>query len=155
MSTTLLPYEDGNKTAVLDVTGNFAVSDVITVVGLTFTTFSSASAADSLELELEDDGVVSAEDDKTIEISSNQTPTVASAIPDTTVVENNPAIDNYRDLKAVFTDVEDGSALTFQHPEQHQSRAGDPHHRPGGQHTGFELHGQHYWNGNDHGQSHR
>ena len=113
VSTTLLAYEDGNKTAVLDVTTNFGVSDVITVVGLTFTTFSGASAADSLELELEDDGVVSAEDDKTIEISANQTPTVASAIPDTTVIENSPTIDNYRDLKAVFTDVEDGSALTF------------------------------------------
>ena len=74
VSTTLLPYENGNKTAVLDVTGNFAVSDVITVVGLTFTTFSGASAADSLELELENDGVVSAEDDKTIEITTDATP---------------------------------------------------------------------------------
>ena len=41
------------------------------------------------------------------------TPTVASAIPDTSVVEDNPPIDNYRDLNAVFTDVEDGSQLTF------------------------------------------
>ncbi len=114
VSTTLLPYEDGNKTAVLDVTGNFAVSDVITVVGLTFTTFSGVSAADSLELELEDDGVVSAEDDKTIEIIPlNTTPTVAAAIPDTTVAENSSPIDNYRDLNAVFTDVEDLSQLTY------------------------------------------
>ena len=74
VSTTLLPYEDGNKTAVLDVTGNFGVSDVITVVGLTFTTFSGTSAADSLELELENDGVVSAEDDMTIEIVADATP---------------------------------------------------------------------------------
>ena len=44
---------------------------------------------------------------------NNSTPTVASAIPDTTVVEDNAPIDNYRDLKAVFTDVEDGSALTY------------------------------------------
>ena len=79
VSTTLLPYEDGNKTAVLDVTGNFAVSDVITVVGLTFTTFSGVSAADSLELELENDGVVSAEDDKTIEIVTDATPPDAVA----------------------------------------------------------------------------
>ena len=43
----------------------------------------------------------------------NAIPTVASAIPDTTVVEDNAPIDNYRDLKAVFTDVEDGSALTY------------------------------------------
>ena len=44
---------------------------------------------------------------------ANSTPTVASAIADTTVAESSPPIDNYRDLKAVFTDVEDGSALTF------------------------------------------
>ena len=68
MNTTLLPYEDGNKTAVLNVTSDFAVSEAITVVGLTFTTFSAVSSADSLELEVEADGVVSAEDDKTIEI---------------------------------------------------------------------------------------
>ena len=43
----------------------------------------------------------------------NTWPTVAAAIADTTVVENNAPIDNYRDLKAVFTDVEDGSALTY------------------------------------------
>ena len=44
---------------------------------------------------------------------SNWAPTVASAIPDTTVTENASPIDNYRDLKAVFTDVEDGSGLTY------------------------------------------
>ena len=44
---------------------------------------------------------------------ANTIPTVASAIPDTTVADSNPAIDNYRDLKAVFTDTEDGSALTY------------------------------------------
>ena len=44
---------------------------------------------------------------------SNSTPTVAAAIADTTVADSNPAIDNYRDLKAVFTDTEDGSALTY------------------------------------------
>ena len=43
----------------------------------------------------------------------NGAPTVAAAIADTTVVEDNPPIDNYRDLKAVFTDFEDGSALTY------------------------------------------
>ena len=40
-------------------------------------------------------------------------PTVAAAIPDTTVIENSSPVDNYRDLKAVFTDVEEGSQLTF------------------------------------------
>jgi len=40
-------------------------------------------------------------------------PTVASAIPDTVVTENNPPIIAYRDLNSVFTDAEDGSALSF------------------------------------------
>ena len=44
---------------------------------------------------------------------SQAPPTIAAAIPDTTVYENNPLIDNYRDLKTVFTDVEDGSGLTY------------------------------------------
>ncbi|MCK5643309.1 MAG: hypothetical protein KAJ19_21045, partial [Gammaproteobacteria bacterium] len=43
----------------------------------------------------------------------NQTPVVASAIPDTSVVENNGPIDNYRDLNDVFSDAEDGSVLAF------------------------------------------
>ncbi len=43
----------------------------------------------------------------------NTAPTVASAIPDTTLNQDNPPIDNYRDLNAVFTDAEEGSALTF------------------------------------------
>ena len=43
----------------------------------------------------------------------NTPPTVASAIPDTTVNEDNPTINNYRDLNAVFTDAEQGSALSF------------------------------------------
>jgi hypothetical protein len=44
---------------------------------------------------------------------NNDAPTVASAIPDTTVVRNNPSIDDYRDLNNVFTDSEDGGALSF------------------------------------------
>ena len=43
----------------------------------------------------------------------NEAPTVASAIADTTVTEDNAPIDNYRDLNTVFTDIEDGSALSF------------------------------------------
>ena len=34
-------------------------------------------------------------------------PTVVSAIPDTTVDENSPIVDNDRDLNSVFSDVED------------------------------------------------
>jgi hypothetical protein len=43
----------------------------------------------------------------------NDQPVVVSAIPDTTVVEDSGDIANYRDLNNVFSDVEDGSALTF------------------------------------------
>jgi hypothetical protein len=49
----------------------------------------------------------------TCEAAVNNTPTIASAIPDTTVNEDNPPIDNYRDLNSVFSDIENGSALTF------------------------------------------
>ena len=49
----------------------------------------------------------------TVTYTANTAPTVASAIADTTVWENNSAIDNYRDLKAVFTDANEGSALTY------------------------------------------
>ncbi len=38
---------------------------------------------------------------------------VVAAIPDTTVIDGNPPIDNYRDLNDVFFDLEDGSALEF------------------------------------------
>ena len=45
--------------------------------------------------------------------NTNDAPTLAAAIPRTTLNEDNPPVDNYRDLNAVFSDVEDGSALTF------------------------------------------
>ena len=51
--------------------------------------------------------------DDVFTVTVNGTPTVASAIPDTTVAMDAAPIDNYRDLKAVFTDVEDGSGLTY------------------------------------------
>ncbi|UCG53206.1 MAG: hypothetical protein JSW58_06530, partial [Candidatus Latescibacterota bacterium] len=44
---------------------------------------------------------------------ANTPPSVVSAMSDTTVVENSPPIDNYRDLNDVFTDVEDGDSLDF------------------------------------------
>jgi hypothetical protein len=43
----------------------------------------------------------------------NFTPTVASAIPDTTVLEGTSSVGNYRDLNSVFNDQEEGGALTF------------------------------------------
>ncbi len=61
-------YEDGNKTLVLDVTGDFTASDQITVSDLSFTSFSAASAQDNLELEVKNDSVIRATDDKFIAI---------------------------------------------------------------------------------------
>jgi hypothetical protein len=40
-------------------------------------------------------------------------PTVVAAIPDTSVVEDSGPVANYRDLNNVFSDLEDGSVLTF------------------------------------------
>ncbi|UCG51008.1 MAG: hypothetical protein JSW58_12505 [Candidatus Latescibacterota bacterium] len=61
-----------------------------------------------------DSGLLFAEDTLIVTVTSvNDTPTTVAAIPDTSVAENSPPIDNYRDLNDVFDDVEDGSALTF------------------------------------------
>jgi len=62
-------FEDGSKTLALDVTGDFAVGDAITISGLYFTDF-SASAADNLELEIYNDGYIYTVDDKTITVTS-------------------------------------------------------------------------------------
>ena len=43
----------------------------------------------------------------------NDPPTVVSALPDTSVTEDSGPIANYRDLNDVFSDIEDGTALTF------------------------------------------
>ncbi|UCG50789.1 MAG: hypothetical protein JSW58_11345 [Candidatus Latescibacterota bacterium] len=61
-----------------------------------------------------DSGGKIAEDTLLVTVTpSNDPPTVASAIPDTTVAEDSSPVDDYRDLNDVFTDLEDGSALTF------------------------------------------
>ncbi len=66
---TTVGYEDGGKTLVLNVTGNFAKNDQITVSGLQFKTFTAASAADHLQLVVSGaGGGTAAADDKTITI---------------------------------------------------------------------------------------
>ena len=109
-STTLLAYEDGGRTAVLNVTTAFAAGDQITVWGLEFTNFSAASSADNLELEVANDGAVSATDDRTIRVSAETfavaltpTTTTASRLPsngtnytvDFTVVNNGDGSEDY------------------------------------------------------------
>ena len=87
VSATLLAYEDGNQTAVLEVTTDFAVADQITVSGLTFSSFSAPSASDNLELEVGNDGVVSSTAPQTIAIvvptlsaAANQSFTVSDPV---------------------------------------------------------------------------
>ena len=79
---------------------------------LSFTAEGNGTA--TITVRATDSGLATVDDVFTVTVNAvNDQPTVIAAIPDTTVIENNPAIDNYRDLNAVFDDVEDGSALTF------------------------------------------
>ncbi|MHC4218613.1 MAG: right-handed parallel beta-helix repeat-containing protein [Planctomycetota bacterium] len=68
-ASTTVSYEDTNATLVLNVTSDFAAGDVITVSGLSFASFSALSSADNLEIEVYNDGEVSATDDKTVTIT--------------------------------------------------------------------------------------
>jgi hypothetical protein len=67
---TTVTYEGTGSVLVLDVTSDFAAEDSITVSGLSFTTFSAASPADNLELDIDNNGAADATDDKTIEINA-------------------------------------------------------------------------------------
>ncbi|MCH8936325.1 MAG: DNRLRE domain-containing protein, partial [Gemmatimonadetes bacterium] len=71
------------------------------------------TGGDGVDIRSSEYGTAAVRPRLTVTYSANTAPTVASAIPDTTVNHDAPPIDNYRDLKAVFTDVEEGSALTF------------------------------------------
>jgi hypothetical protein len=62
-------YEDSNATLVLDVTGDFAALQSVTVSGLSFTNFTAASSPDNLELDVDNDSVADATDTRTITIS--------------------------------------------------------------------------------------
>ncbi len=63
-------YEASDKTLVIDVTTDFAASDSIAISDLNFKSFGSASSADNLELDVTNDAVADATDDKTITIVS-------------------------------------------------------------------------------------
>ena len=52
----------------IDATVDFAASDQITISDLSFTEFTAVSLPDNLELEVKDDGMTTATDDKTIAI---------------------------------------------------------------------------------------
>ena len=76
--TKLRKYEDADKTAVVDVSADFSVGDKITIDGLTVMSFVVPSPADNLELEVGRDGVVTAEDDKTITVGAGGTAVLSS-----------------------------------------------------------------------------
>jgi hypothetical protein len=61
-------YAPTDQTLVVDVTTDFAAGDSITISGLGFANFSAASSTDYLLLDVDDDAVADATDDKTIEI---------------------------------------------------------------------------------------
>jgi hypothetical protein len=61
-------YEDSNKTAVVNVTSNFASGDVVTISSLKFTNFSAATAKTNLGVDVTNDGGADSTDSKTIEV---------------------------------------------------------------------------------------
>ena len=61
-------YEDSGKTLVINVTSNFAAGDAITVSGLSYANYTTASYGDNLELEVNNDGTTIAEDPKYIAV---------------------------------------------------------------------------------------
>jgi photosystem II stability/assembly factor-like uncharacterized protein/outer membrane protein assembly factor BamB len=75
----VLAYEDSGRTVVLDVTSDFAAGDVLAISGLGFYSFTTPASQDFLGLEVEDDGVASVFDDKSIDIFPDAVPTLSSA----------------------------------------------------------------------------
>lgn len=71
-------FEDFDQTLVLDVVTNFAPGDQLVVSDLQFFGFLHPAPADSLELEIGDDGSAAAIDDKAIEVLAAGTPSLSS-----------------------------------------------------------------------------
>src|SRR5438093_192290 len=70
-------YEDGGKTLVLNVTGNFGAGQQVVVSGLQYQSFTAPSAADSLQLVITGPGGgTAARDSRTVQVVQ---PTMASA----------------------------------------------------------------------------
>jgi hypothetical protein len=117
-------YENSNKTAVLNVTSNFANNDAITVSGLKFTSFSGATAKTNLGVDVTNDGGADATDSKTFEIipssgaalytEKNHAYNVsqsAQAIDAITVVDGStPAITSANDIRVI---IPAGTSMTW------------------------------------------
>ncbi|MDH3216605.1 MAG: Ig-like domain-containing protein [Candidatus Krumholzibacteria bacterium] len=88
------------------------VIDADSAVDLTFAADQNGSA--TIVFRATDSGGFSVDDTLVVTVSpTNDPPTVTSAIPDTTVIQDNAPIDSYRDLNEVFSDIEDGPSLNF------------------------------------------
>jgi outer membrane protein assembly factor BamB len=72
-------FEDSGRTLVLDVTSDFAPSDQIQIGGVRFFNFTNPSPIQFLELEVGNDDVVSAFDNKTIQVTPGVNPRLSSA----------------------------------------------------------------------------
>jgi len=99
-------YEDGGKTVVLDVDVAFTPGDRITVSGLEFMAFSATSPPDNLELDVTDDQLPDAFDDKTIQIDSGAAYAV-SVTPD--VVASSRLPSNGTNYAVTFTVTNQGN----------------------------------------------
>ena len=88
-------FEDAGATVVLDVLTDFAANDRITIAGLSFTGF-GVSRPDNLRLEVNNDGAVSAADDKEIQVVSATSVVATNVTPGTFSLEMarpNPFLD--------------------------------------------------------------
>ncbi|MDH3569746.1 MAG: DUF11 domain-containing protein, partial [Gemmatimonadota bacterium] len=90
VKTTLKNYEDGGKTAVVDVDVNFAAGDQLTISGLQFMNFTAPSAPDRLGLDVNNDKFPDAFDDKTKTIIAGGLTYGVVVTPDSTAVTQLP-----------------------------------------------------------------
>ena len=73
-------FEDFGRTLVLDVTSDFAPGDQIDIANAQFFNFTNPSPIDFLELEIGNDDLVSAFDDRTIQVAPGLNPSLSSAM---------------------------------------------------------------------------
>lgn len=119
------PVDEAGQTLTFTVTNNnnslFTVQPALDTAGkLTYTPTPDSNGTATVDVILSDNGgTANGGDDTyptqqfTITVNAqNDSPTIVAPIADTTLLEDFSPV-NFRDLNAVFTDVEDGSALTF------------------------------------------
>jgi hypothetical protein len=117
LNTVFSDVEDGSALAftIASNSNPALVTPTIDAVDSTLDLSFAASMAGTatIVVRAEDSGALFADDTLVVAVFGDNDPLVVSAMPDTTVSEDNPPIMGYRDLNDVFWDVEDGNALTF------------------------------------------